>query len=247
MKRHHLAFMTAVAGIWFATATAPVYAEPRAVLELFTSQGCSSCPAADKLLGELASDSSLIAISVPIDYWDYLGWKDTLAKPGHSTRQRAYAHARGDRRVYTPQMIVNGTVHALGSDKSAIEHAIAATQSKNGVMSVPVKISIAAGMLVVSVSSGKNGRGAADVWLCPVTRAVPVKIARGENRGRTVIYHNVVRRWIRLGVWTGQAESWSVPVAEFKTPGVDEAAVLVQSGATDMPGVIYGAAIASVR
>ena len=96
---------------------ASAQAEPRAVIELFTSQGCSSCPAADKLLGELAADPSLVPISVPIDYWDYLGWKDTLADPRNTARQKSYAHVRGDGQVYTPQVVVNGSVHALGSDK----------------------------------------------------------------------------------------------------------------------------------
>src|SRR5271166_6324501 len=100
-------------------------AQTRAVIELFTSQGCSSCPPADKLLGELAGDASVIALSVPIDYWDYLGWKDTLASPGHSARQRAYARMRGDREVYTPQIVVNGLTHVLGSDHTAVERAIA--------------------------------------------------------------------------------------------------------------------------
>src|SRR5262245_53874485 len=86
---------------------------PRAVVELFTSQGCSSCPAADRLLGELAEDPSILAMSLAVDYWDYLGWKDTLALHGHSNRQRAYAKARGDREVYTPQVVVNGAAHAL--------------------------------------------------------------------------------------------------------------------------------------
>ena len=99
--------------------------EPRAVVELFTSQGCSSCPPADKLIGELAHDPSLVALSLPVDYWDYLGWKDTLALHGNSNRQRDYAVTRGDREVYTPQAVINGVVHALGSDKSAIEQAIA--------------------------------------------------------------------------------------------------------------------------
>jgi len=243
MKRHHLAYVAAIVGVWATTSSA--FAEPRAVLELFTSQGCSSCPAADKLLGEFARDTSVVAISVPVDYWDYLGWKDTLAKPRHSARQRNYARTRGDRRVYTPQMVVNGAVHALGSDKAAIELAIAASRHKNGVMSVPVKISIADGKLVVSVSAAKSGAGG--VWLCPVTRAVPVKIARGENRGRTITYHNVVRRWIKLGDWTGKAQTWSLPVADFKAGSADDAAVIVQSGGRDRPGAIYGAAIASLR
>ena len=89
-----------------------------AVLELFTSQGCSSCPPADRLVGQLANDSSLIALSVPIDYWDYLGWRDTLANPAHSVRQRAYARARGDGQVYTPQIVVDGKWEAVGSDRS---------------------------------------------------------------------------------------------------------------------------------
>src|SRR5215471_2183178 len=93
-------------------------AEPRGVVELFTSQGCSSCPAADKLLGELANDPSLVAMSLPVDYWDYLGWRETLALAGHSKRERAYAHVRGDGQVYTPQVVVNGNLHVLGSDKS---------------------------------------------------------------------------------------------------------------------------------
>src|SRR6202451_2480555 len=105
-------------------------AEPRALLELFTSQGCSSCPAADKLLSEFATDPSVVALSLPIDIWDYLGWKDTLAHPAHSARQRAYARIRGDRQVYTPQMVVNGSVHVLGSDRTAIERMIAQTDQK---------------------------------------------------------------------------------------------------------------------
>ncbi|MFZ1088828.1 MAG: DUF1223 domain-containing protein, partial [Xanthobacteraceae bacterium] len=110
------------------------YAQTRAVVELFTSQGCSSCPPADKLIGELAGDPSLVVMSIPIDYWDYLGWKDTLASPRNTARQKAYARVRGDGQVYTPQAVVNGSIHALGSDKAAIEQAIAKTR-KNGAMS----------------------------------------------------------------------------------------------------------------
>ena len=114
-------------------------AEPRAVLELFTSQGCSSCPAADKLLGEFAADPTLIAISLPIDYWDYLGWKDTLALAGHSAPPEGLCGQRGDREVYTPQVVVNGTAHVLGSDKAAIERAIASDAKRRGALSLPVR------------------------------------------------------------------------------------------------------------
>src|SRR3954470_9843998 len=101
----------AVAGVLSAQ---PVLAgEPRAVVELFTSQGCSSCPAADKVIGELAKDPSVIALSMPIDYWDYLGWKDTLADARFTARQKAYSQVRGDREVYTPQVVVNGFSHVI--------------------------------------------------------------------------------------------------------------------------------------
>ena len=136
---------------------ASAQAEPRAVIELFTSQGCSSCPAADKLLGELAADPSLVPISVPIDYWDYLGWKDTLADPRNTARQKSYAHVRGDGQIYTPQVVVNGSVHALGSDKSAIELAIAKSR-KNGAMSLPpVTLTLTDGKLNVAVPDFAQG------------------------------------------------------------------------------------------
>jgi hypothetical protein len=229
-----------VAGCAFASAS-----EPRAVIELFTSQGCSSCPPADKLLGELAGDASVIALSVPIDYWDYLGWKDTLASPGHSARQQAYARVRGDREVYTPQIVVNGATHVLGSDHSAVERAITVTDRNATVMSLPVLMSVGGGNLNVKVAAAKQHAGG-EVWLCPLARSVPVEISRGENRGRTVTYHNVVRRWLKLGDFAGSDQSWSVPIADIVSGDVDGAAVLVQQGSRDKPGIILGAALVPI-
>src|SRR5919201_2209698 len=120
----------------------PAHAEPRTVVELFTSQGCSSCPPADQIVGELAKDPSVIALSIPIDYWDYLGWKDTLADSRFSARQKAYSHMRGDRDVYTPQAIVNGATHVIGSDRARIEGAINDTGKTDQVMSVPVTMTL---------------------------------------------------------------------------------------------------------
>ena len=133
MRRHfgtYLATIPVIAGVLIALHGIASAGEPHAFLELFTSQGCSSCPPADRLLGELAVEPVVVALSLPIDYWDYLGWKDTLANPAHSARQRAYAHVRGDREVYTPQIVVNGSMHVLGSDRDAIEHMIAQTERK---------------------------------------------------------------------------------------------------------------------
>src|SRR5829696_2954953 len=134
----------------------PAHAEPRAVVELFTSQGCSSCPPADQIIGELAKDPGVIALSLPIDYWDYLGWKDTLADSRFSARQKAYSRMRGDRDVYTPQVVVNGSRHVIGSDRARIEGAMTETKKADGVMSVPVKMSLSGGQLTVSVDAAKG-------------------------------------------------------------------------------------------
>ncbi len=220
-------------------------AEPRAVVELFTSQGCSSCPAADKLLGELRRDPTVVALSLPVDYWDYLGWKDTLALHSHSERQRDYSRTRGDREVYTPQVVVNGKVHALGSDKAAIERAIQQTRKSADTLMLRVSLSVADGR--VTVASAAKGSGAGEVWLCAITKAVPVAIGRGENRGHTVTYYNVVRRWTKLGDWTGAAGNWSVPLADIERDGADAVAVVIQSGNAPKPGTMLGAAFASIR
>src|ERR1700677_1544476 len=146
----------------------PALAEPRAVVELFTSQGCSSCPAADKIMGELAKDPSIVALSMPIDYWDYLGWKDTLADARFSARQKAYSHMRGDRDVYTPQAVVNGSIHVIGSDRAGIEGAIGETDGAGEVMSVPVSMTVTGKQINVSVAASPNGSAAmhGEVWIC---------------------------------------------------------------------------------
>ncbi len=220
-------------------------AQTRAVLELFTSQGCSSCPAADKLLAELAADPTLIPLTLPIDYWDYLGWKDTLANPQHTTRQKLYSKVRGDRQVYTPQMVVNGSLHALGSDRAAIERAIAQSR-ENAALSVPVSLSAGDGRLQVAVSGSDVQRGG-EVWIAGLAKAITVSIGRGENSGKTITYHNVARRWVKLGAWNGSAESWIVPMRDVAGADVNRVALLLQTGSADRPGAILGAAIAPLQ
>lgn len=242
MLRCRLASAPLIAGLLVASYAGANAGEPRALLELFTSQGCSSCPPADELLGELAGDPSLVVLSVAIDYWDYLGWKDTLAIAGHSARQRAYARVRGDREVYTPQIVVNGATHVLGSDKAAVEHAIAVTDRSATIMSVPVLLSINDSDLTVNVGPSDKVRLTGEVWLCPLKQVVQVAIGRGENSGRTITYHNVVRRWLKLGDFVGTSPHWSVPISEILADGADGAAVLVQEGTRDKPGPILGAA-----
>jgi hypothetical protein len=226
--------------------------EPRAVIELFTSQGCSSCPAADKVLGELSRDPTLVTLSLPVDYWDYLGWKDTLALHGHSNRERAYADTRGDREVYTPQVVVNGIMHVLGSDKAAIEQAIAQTRQSAAPLTLPVTIAVADGKVSVNVPAANGENASAEVWLCPITGKAQVAIERGENRGHTLAYTNVVRRWVKLGDWSGKAETFSLPVAEladadFSLRDIDRVAVIVQSGVAAKPSLMLGAATVSLH
>jgi hypothetical protein len=227
----------------------PAASEPRAVVELFTSQGCSSCPPADKIIGELASDPSVIALSMPIDYWDYLGWKDTLADARFSARQKAYSQMRGDRDVYTPQVIVNGATQVVGSDRAGIDGAISDTRKETGVMSVPVTMTLDGKEIRVAVAAANPGGAPVhgEVWICSVSRSVPIAIGRGENRGQQVTYHNVVRNVLKVGDWTGAAGSWSVPLENISRDGVDAAVVYVQDGNRDKPGAMLGAAIASLR
>jgi hypothetical protein len=221
----------------------PAHADPRAVVELFTSQGCSSCPPADKIVGELAKDPSVIALSMPIDYWDYLGWKDTLADSRFSARQKAYSHMRGDRDVYTPQVVVNGSAHVIGMDRRASRcDQIAAGRRRD----VGARDDDA---LRRRSTSGRWARRRAPLMARSGSRpkAVPISIARGENRGREVTYHNVVRNLLKVGDWNGASGSWTVPLENISGQGVDAAVVYVQDGNRDKPGPMLGAAMTSLR
>jgi hypothetical protein len=230
------------------TAGATARSEPRAVIELFTSQGCSSCPPADKLLSELRNDSTLLTLSLPIDYWDYLGWKDTLALPGHAARQRAYSQVRGDREIYTPQVVVNGLAQALGSDRGEIEKAVAQSRkSAAAPLRVPIRVAIANANVTVTLPSGSGDDAAGELWLCPLSRSVAVGIGRGENHGRTIAYTNVVRRWVKLGNWSGKSETFTVPVDAIRTAGIDEVAILLQGGSGERPGTMLGATLMALH
>lgn len=229
-----------------AASPATAGSEPRAVVELFTSQGCNSCPPADKLMGELSKDPTLIALSLPVDYWDYLGWKDTLALSEHSLRQHAYSRIRGDRAVYTPQAVINGNVHALGSDHEAIEYATRKSRHYGDVLTTPVTVSAANGVITVSAGAAKS-EVAAVVWLCGVAREISVTIGRGENTGKQVTYHNVVRRWVKVGDWNGKPQTWTIPVGEVEADSVDSVAVLIQVARKGGAGPLLGAGFASLN
>src|SRR6201995_5827209 len=227
----------------------PAHADPRAVIELFTSQGCSSCPPADKIIGELAKDPSIIALSMPIDYWDYLGWKDTLADARFTARPKAYSKVRGDREVYTPQAVINGETHVIGSDRESIETAIGATNKSDGVMSVPVTMTQSGKQITVSVAAANKTHAAShgEVWLCGISKAVPISVGRGEYRGSELTYYKLGRSLVKVGDWNGSPGSWSVPLDSLPHDGVDGAVVLVQDGNRDKPGPMLGAAYTSLH
>ena len=200
-------------------------------MELYTSQGCSSCPEADALLNRLAERDDIIAVSFSVDYWDYLGWKDTLAQTKFTERQKGFAKALGDGMVYTPQVVVNGAVHVNGSDERKISAAIEKTNKSIAASHVPVRLSIAGDKLVVEVGS-TPGRSIQEstIWLAVISPSVQVPITRGENKGKTVTYANVVRNLMPIGTWNGKAMTVQLQRHSIAHAGAERCAVLVQQG-----------------
>jgi hypothetical protein len=223
----------------FAAETAPV----RSVVELFTSQGCSSCPPADRILAELARDPNVLALSFPVDYWDYIGWKDTLAEPTHAQRQEAYARVSGRGQVYTPQAIVNGLADAVGSDRRQIEEAAAATAKRAGVLSVPLSFVEQGDAINISVGAAPTGAPhSAGVYLLALASKRTVTIERGENAGATITYSNVVRGMTKVGEWGGAPITLKANLAQARLDGADAYAVIVQEGDRAAPSAILAAA-----
>ncbi len=197
------------------------------VAELYTSQGCSACLSADDLTAALDGRKGVLVLTFPVDYWDYLGWRDTFAQPAFSERQRTYAKALGLREVYTPQVVIDG----LGqTGKTELGQSL--TQSAEALIRKAARIhgrgpAIGLRHGKIEVGRGAAPRGGAEVWLVRF-RALPadVSVTEGENKGQTVRYHNVVRDLDRLGAWSGRARSYEAPQAS--EPDL-KSAVLVQA------------------
>lgn len=210
------------------------------VVELFTSQGCSSCPPADVYLGDLAKRDDLLTLSFAVDYWDFLGWKDTFGSPANTERQRVYARARGDGEVYTPQMVINGQRHEVGSHRVNVEAAIKATSAERAARDVAVDIKINGDALSITVGDEKDPvADDATIWLVLYQKKATVNVGRGENGGRKLTYTNIVRKMTPIGMWSGGSASFSLPRKELTMPGYDGCAVLVQAKNS---GPILGAA-----
>ena len=195
-------------------------------------------------MGVLVRDPGVLALTMPVDYWDYLGWKDTLADRSFTERQKAYGEIRGDRQVYTPQAVIDGVVHAVGSNPEAIATAEKASAS-HGALSVPISLETTGTSVKVSVPASP-GAAPATVLLFPVMKKMEVAIARGENKGQTIGYTNVVREVVTMGVWTGEAKTFEVSLDSLsRGKRCDTYAAVLQTGTPAKPGVILGAAKAA--
>lgn len=230
-----------------------------AVVEFFTSQGCSSCPPADHLAALLAAERpDLLILSYAVDYWDFLGWPDTLARPENGQRQRNYARRRGDKAVYTPQLVVNGGPHLVGHDRAHLESLVGGIDAPNNqtLLSVQVDLSSTAKTVQIGVYPARKEPLIADqasgnqaemstIWALLISSHVDVSVGAGENTGRLVRYTNVVREMLPVGVFEGQPRRLALPLQDLvgAEEDVDRIAILVQEQLDGAPGRILGGAI----
>jgi hypothetical protein len=225
MNMRHFAIVAA--GLWLC-ANAPVLAQsqPVVVVELYTSQGCSSCPPADAFMEELVANPQVIALALHVDYWDYIGWKDNFAQAAFTERQKAYAYAIGSHTIYTPQMIINGAERVEGSNPEAVNMSIANHIARPR----DVALSLARNGDTLSITASSDiMTETLDVHLVRYRPAETVDITRGENAGRTLTYHNIVTEWQVLGQWTPDT-----PLAvDAAVTGDDPIVVILQKSGND--------------
>ena len=198
--RHLLSFLAGAAAL--AASPAPALADP-VLVELFTSQGCSSCPAADQYLGELAQRKDVIALAFHVDYWDYIGWRDKFARPEHTARQKDYRDALGLRTIYTPQMVVDARYDVVGLERVAVESSI---ESAAGQAKLPIAIAENGGKLRVTAPAMEIDQARpASLWLVTYSRRNETEVSKGENAGSILVEYNIVREMRRLAGWNGNA------------------------------------------
>jgi hypothetical protein len=220
---------------------AAAHAEERrpVVVELFTSQSCNSCPPADAVLGELTARPDVLALSLHVDYWDYIGWKDPFAQRAYTERQRSYSRTLNQRFVYTPQIVVDGTLQGVGSESATVDKLIDKAR-RIAAHGPAIAVTAADGggdKRVVHVGDGKAA-APAKVWLVFYDSKHETQVQAGENSGRRLSNYNVVRTLIPIGRWTGSAANFPVDL-EAIDADCDGAAVIVQ---TEETGPIIAAA-----
>lgn len=208
-----------------AALASPAGARPPVIVELFTAQGCSSCGDANERVAELAERDEVLPLTFSVDYWDYLGWTDTFAKPEFTERQKAYAKLLGLRDVYTPQVVVDGRAQGSGAKEDGLDDLIRA--ARRAPSNPPDMLFQLNGK--IAVGSGPRPRRGADVWLVRYDPAeVEVEVKKGDNRGETIKARNVVRQLVRLGTWRGRPNAWRLPPAEQE--GLETLVIVQQAG-----------------
>ncbi len=217
--------------------------QPSGVVEVFTSQGCYSCPPADKIVGDFAKTNDVLALSWHVDYWDYLGWKDIFASKSNTQRQYRYARALQERQVYTPQAVINGRTHAVGSKRGDIDNALKTFKNSNRGMIVPINAKLNSESLKIDVSKSLDSQGAT-LYMVFFNKEQEVTIKRGENGGKTLSYHNVVHDAQALGMVKSNGLQVEFPIAEMKKRGFDGCALILQKlNAQGDPSAIIGATV----
>ena len=219
---------------------------PAAVVELFTSQGCNSCPPADRLFSEYAQRKDVVALAYHVGYWDYLGWRDMFATEENTARQKDYMRSFKASSVYTPQAVVNGRVHVNGADRGALDGAIAANEAAAERLSVPIKVNGSGDSVIIEaggVDPAKFGTGReAHLLLVHFEQPRTVTIDRGENEGQNLTYWNAVTNIQTAGMWHGQPVRYELPRKVMGKKG--GCAVLLQEVDKDgLPGAILGAVV----
>ncbi len=213
------------------------------LVELFTSQGCSSCPPADKFMEELSATPGVVALTLPVDIWDYLGWKDSFAKREFSLRQQAYAPTLPSRSVFTPQMVIGGKTDVVGSRRNDALQLIAELAADDGPIA-HVTLRLEGEKAIIEIPRTPELTGAdTTVWLARVLSKREVNVGDGENRGKVIVYSNIVRDLSPAGMWRGEALHLEVPARTDMGETYDRLAVFVQRGQT---GMVLGAAIIDI-
>lgn len=211
---------------------------PLGVVELFTSQGCSSCPPADAALASLAEEGEVLVLSYHVDYWNYLGWDDTLSLPECTARQKAYAAAFERNSVYTPQAVLNGRDHVNGAHRDLIESKIERFDATGRGLKVAIEVSRRGDTVLIDIPAGDTS---ANVVLAVFDKRTSVDIANGENGGRTIVYVNSIRSLQPVGMWNGKAVTLTLPASVIDNWNKQGGAVLLQKMDGDVPGAIIGA------
>ncbi|MBX5044026.1 thioredoxin family protein [Rhizobium lentis] len=222
----------------------PLHAEdgtPKGVVELFTSQGCSSCPPADAAFRKLVNQGNVIALAYHVDYWNYLGWADTLSSKENTERQYGYARTMGRSNVYTPQAIVNGRGHLAGSDLNGINSRIDSDSSAGNGLTIPISAAMRGDELEIKIGAGQ---GKANVVMVYFDKEKTIEVEKGENSGKKISYLHSVTNVETVGMWDGKATSLTLPASVLQRPQLEGCAILLQAATADGdPAAILGATV----